>query len=220
MRVSRLLGILACVAVLPLVSCRHGQQAAQSGSLINKIVLSSSSRSSSSSFSSSSSIVSRSSASSSSGAVLTSSIAPAAELAVDVQADRTEVRNGERVSFVVTVRNTSAEQDLRAVILEFTYPAVQMAVKAPDGASTDQNHISWNVGVLPALSLRTLTIGAQLSSKLQAGDRVVVLLQASAQGTTSRLATAEVLVTNALMPQTGAEERFFAPIEDARRFVR
>ena len=68
------------------------------------------------------------------------------------------------------------------------------------------------------LASKSYTYSLSLHPELKKGDMVTTLAETSADNALPKLATVEVHILGA-MPQTGAEERFIAPLENTSRFL-
>ncbi|MDD4319852.1 MAG: hypothetical protein PHW10_06045 [Candidatus Peribacteraceae bacterium] len=154
------------------------------------------------------------------GAADTSSGTPQASgaLALTLQSDQAEHQPGDRVRYTLSVRNTSSRQ-LANVVVQATFSEQSLSVTDAGGGTVQGNTVAWSIPSLDAGRVRTITFGAALSTALQKGAIVTTVAEASAVSVAPLVATADIHILSRL-PEAGAEERFYKPVEDTTRFLR
>ncbi|MEK7218623.1 MAG: hypothetical protein AAB728_04125 [Patescibacteria group bacterium] len=144
-----------------------------------------------------------------------------ASLAVTYRPDAAERPAGGSVRYMLTVRNASAVP-VRNVTVEALLPSALTVTEAGGGAKAD-DALTWSFPSLGANQSRTLAFRATLSRTVRPGDVVTTIGEVTTPALPAPLvATADVRIVAgaAPLPQSGAEDRFFRPVEDTSKYVR
>jgi hypothetical protein len=113
------------------------------------------------------------------------------------------------------MRSTSFS-DISNIVLTATIPLQQMTIAGLGGGTELDNRIQWTVDSLPALQSRTFSYDVSLLPSLKDGDIVRTSAAATVAGVLAQTTNGEVHVI-ARLPQAGADDQFFAPLEDTTK---
>ncbi len=137
-------------------------------------------------------------------------------LALAQNADQAERQTGTRVVYTITVRNTSAVP-LSTVTVQALLPP-PLFVTNVGGGVISGNTLTWNITSLLPGATRTFTYRASVRTTAKDGDVISTIAQVSSPSLSTPLATTTDIRVVGRMPMTGAEDRFFEPL-DAEKYL-
>ncbi len=136
-------------------------------------------------------------------------------LKIHMDADRGEARAGDTLSYIITLKNTSASV-LPEFPVTFGYVPAQLTVLESDG-TTGAGTIQWIVSDLQPGQKRALRLRIAVSASLAHGEQVRTSVSAAVGTAGPQTASSLVAIINRL-PATGLSDNT-GPLENTRRFL-